>query len=498
MNDSFKKLFAMMAVTVMASQFLSGHVRTAEAAELGAVVINEVAWGGSIDNANDEWIELYNPGDQPVDLAGWTIVDDIDTVYRIGAGTIGPRGFFLIEDREEVVNNIQSDAIVNMSLANTGDSLVLKDGQDRTVDTVNGGGGAWYAGNAANKPSMERIDPTVFLDQAANWAAANVNNIGLTSLGNPIVGTPKAINGNFAGDVAAISVDAPASVNLGEEIEVEVSAEMLEDLYAYGVDLNYNSNFLRYLRTEETALLREDGAERFFQAALEDGVAGKLVIGASRLTNPPAGIDANGKLFSVYFEVIGGDGAAGEFSFGAKSFAADRNGDIAVRFNGDTMNIGEGADGGGVGSVVGAQIAPGAERYKLALSWNAPAGLADQYVIEKMGTDGVFREIGRVAELTFVDGAELVVGVDYRYRIFALKAGVLSAPVEISGREERGLAGDIDRSDRIDGRDIESLARAYGKAFGEVGYVLAKDTNYDGELDGSDLITIGANFGLIY
>ncbi|MBP7670978.1 lamin tail domain-containing protein [Candidatus Gracilibacteria bacterium] len=496
MNDMFKKLFAMMAVTVMASQFLSGQL--AQAAEPGSVVINEVAWAGSADSSNDEWIELYNNSNQPVDIGGWTIVDDVDTVYQIVAGVIQPRGFFLIEDSEQAVSNVQSDAIINMSLANTGDSLVLKDNQGRTIDTVNGNGGAWYAGNGANKPSMERIDPTVAIDQAANWASSNVNNLGLASLGSVIFGTPKTVNSVFAGEVAAIVLDAPANAEEGDEIRVRVNASMIEDLYAYGVDLVYNPNFFRYVRTEETAILRGDGAERFFQAALEDGVAGKVVVGASRLTNPPTGIDANGELFSVYFQVIGGDGAAGEFTLGPKSFASDRNADIAVRLNGDVMNIGEGAGGGEVGPVVGAAIAPGVDRYKLALSWNAPVGLADQYVIEKMGANGMFREIGRVAELTFVDGTDLVAGVDYRYRIFAVKAGVMSEAVEIIGREARGLGGDIDRSDRVDGRDIESLARSYGKSFGELGYQLAKDVNYDGELDGSDLITMGANFGLLF
>lgn len=494
MNDMFKKLFAMMAVTVMASQFVSGQV--ARAAEPGSVVINEVAWAGSADSANDEWIELYNNGNQAVDLTGWTIVDDVDTSYQL-AGVIQPRSFFLIEDKEETVSNIQADVIVNMSLANTGDSLVLKDNQGRTIDTVNGNGGAWYAESGVTKPSMERIDPTVLVDQAANWASANVNNIGLASLGSPIFGTPKAVNSVFAGEVAAMRIDAPAATDLGEEIRVRVNAEMIEDLYAYGADLVYNPNFFRYLRTEETGILRGDGAERFFQAALEDGVAGKVVVGASRLTDPPTGIDADGELFSIYFEVIGGDNAAAEFSLGAKSFATNRNGDIAVRLNGDVVNIGQGA-GGEVGPVVGAVIAPGADRYKLTLTWNAPVGLADQYVIEKMGTDGMFREIGRVPELTFTDGTDLVAGIDYRYRIFAVKNGAISEAVELTGREERGLSGDIDRSDRVDGRDIESLARSYGKSFGEAGYQLGKDVNYDGELDGSDLITMGANFGLLY
>ena len=36
----------------------------------GQLVINEVAWGGTDASPYDEWIELYNPTDEPVDLTG--------------------------------------------------------------------------------------------------------------------------------------------------------------------------------------------------------------------------------------------------------------------------------------------------------------------------------------------------------------------------------------------------------------------------------------------
>jgi len=59
------------------------------------VVINEVAWSGSVDAANDEWLELYNNTNAPVDLTGWKILDDVTSEYAL-SGVIPANGYFLI------------------------------------------------------------------------------------------------------------------------------------------------------------------------------------------------------------------------------------------------------------------------------------------------------------------------------------------------------------------------------------------------------------------
>ena len=44
-----------------------------------SVIISEIAWGGTAAAPTHEWIELYNPGGLPVDLAGWRLAaDDFD------------------------------------------------------------------------------------------------------------------------------------------------------------------------------------------------------------------------------------------------------------------------------------------------------------------------------------------------------------------------------------------------------------------------------------
>ena len=145
----------------------------ARAAAAGSVVINEVAWAGSADSANDEWIELYNTSGVPVDLSGWTINDDQgQSVYNL-AGVIAAHSYYLIEDSETVVQPNVANVVINVSLANSGDSLVLFDAGGQIIDAVNSSGGAWFAGNSTTHASMERIDALSSGDIVSNWVTSS-------------------------------------------------------------------------------------------------------------------------------------------------------------------------------------------------------------------------------------------------------------------------------------------------------------------------------------
>ena len=66
------------------------------------------------------------------------------------------------------------------------------------------------------------------------------------------------------------------------------------------------------------------------------------------------------------------------------------------------------------------------------------------------------------------------------------------------GVDARGLKGDNNRSDRLDGRDLERLAQHYTEDSTSQNFDALIDTTYDGQIDGSDLIDIGFNFGKTY
>ena len=62
-----------------------------------AAVINEIHYTSDPDADTGDWIELYNPGSDPLDLSDWTLRDSDDThAFRLPPGTILPPDGYLI------------------------------------------------------------------------------------------------------------------------------------------------------------------------------------------------------------------------------------------------------------------------------------------------------------------------------------------------------------------------------------------------------------------
>ncbi len=479
-----------MTLAVLLVQFWA--FKFTSAASLNAVVINEVAWAGSVDSSSDEWIELYNNTDETVDLSGWYIKDDGSGTYMIESGTIEPHGYFLIEDNEEAVSNVKADAVIGLSLANSGDSLVLHDAQENVIDVVNGSGGSWFAGESTSKASMEKIDPTFKEDLAENWASAVSSNGAKASNGSEIMGTPGGANSTYEGVGPTIEILAyEDTVNVGDEVAFSVEITDAKEFYAYGFEIAYDAEVLEFVSASEGEFLYMDGMDTAFNYALENGKEGKLIVGNARLENPAQGISGDGQLFDMSFKVISDDIDYTELNFGGGSFASDLMGQVPVKFAGVSV-IFEGSVEPPV-AVSALQVAEGEELYSLELSWN---GDGEAYVVKRKDPQGNFVTLGQTSENKYVDKADLIPGVEYLYQVISVKNGLSSVAVEASGKDERGITGDNDRSERVDGKDLENLARSYGAVLGGEDYEALVDTTYDGVIDGSDLIDIGANFGM--
>jgi uncharacterized protein YdeI (BOF family) len=170
------------------------HTRTRTPFPARAVVINEVAWGGTAANSNHEWIELYNTTAAAINLTNWTLSDGGDINVTL-AGTIPADGYFLLErTADTTVSDIAADQIYVGSLNNVGETLTLRDPTGCSIDTANGTGG-WLAGSGSPTHfSMERRNPLA-ADTNTNWASNDgAHRNGLDANGNPINGTPKRIN----------------------------------------------------------------------------------------------------------------------------------------------------------------------------------------------------------------------------------------------------------------------------------------------------------------
>ncbi len=158
----------------------------------GRVLINEVAWAGSKASASGEWIELHNAQTQPIDVSGWRLTDggDINVALR---GSIDALGYYLLERTDDsAVIDIDADRIYSGALRNSGERLRLLAPDGSRVDSANGDGGSWPAGNADSRASMERRGGD---DRSGNWATfTGYGGSGLDADGGPIQGTPRGSN----------------------------------------------------------------------------------------------------------------------------------------------------------------------------------------------------------------------------------------------------------------------------------------------------------------
>ncbi len=428
-----KFLIGILLFSLFVIRFPLGIINVANAAAPGSIVINEVAWMGTTASTTDEWIELYNTTGTDIDLSGWTIVDDGTETYTITSGTILAGGYFLIED-----------AVIPISLSNTGDSLILKDDLNQTIDTVNSTGGMWFAGDNTNKFTMERIDPLADGDDSANWADSLV-----------VDGTPGAVNSVFSGAPAATEIliqDLTVNPVEGDSLTLNVSIANATDVLSYGLDIIYDPSVLAYTGATEDSFLSESGSvPTAFNEGLENGIQGKIVIGNSRIIAPPTGVNGSGNLFTLNFDAIATGSTT--IAFDPTSFVSGTTGDITATLDSDTITI----DPQVVDPVQNLSINEGTNRYELTLNWDAPATGADSFRILRRDQAGTFTEIANIASTSYTDANNLIPTQVYEYQVIAVKGSLESSPSQGQSADSRGIKGDNNRSDRVDGRDLNNL-----------------------------------------
>lgn len=102
-----------------------------------AVSISEVAWMGSIDSANHEWIELHNDG-AATDVSGWLLSDGMNLEIEL-VGTIPANSYSVLERTSDDSAPGAAFIIYTGALVNSGATLQLLRGDGSLVDQVPGG-----------------------------------------------------------------------------------------------------------------------------------------------------------------------------------------------------------------------------------------------------------------------------------------------------------------------------------------------------------------------
>jgi len=118
------------------------------------VIINEVMANASTPESDLEWVELYNNGDDPVDLNGWKF--DNNTIANPLA-IIGSNDYLILARNEIAFRNRWSDVTVpiiqvTMVLANSADTILLKNVDSSYVEEFS------WSSDTGDNISWERID----------------------------------------------------------------------------------------------------------------------------------------------------------------------------------------------------------------------------------------------------------------------------------------------------------------------------------------------------
>lgn len=174
---------------------------TPTASPIGSIIINEVAWMGTLASTSHEWLELYNPTAGTVNISNWKIAaaDGSPSITIPSGTTIASGEYILLSNGNAFSSDVTSTTTVipysgASLLSDTGETLFLRDASNSFIDASNGNGGVWPAGTlttASNHGTMERMGTGA--DTDVNWVTStdadndwNKNDIA----GNLIHGTP--------------------------------------------------------------------------------------------------------------------------------------------------------------------------------------------------------------------------------------------------------------------------------------------------------------------
>lgn len=191
--------------------FLAALVGLAGCSMLHAqVVINEISYNPPESGTDSlEYIELWNAGDTPVNIGGWSFQAGIaDTLPAV---TLAPGDYFVTAVSAQAMNAVFGVAVHQWSsggLSNNGELLWLVDENGGLIDSVRYDDSApWPTEPDGMGPSLELTSAALDNNDGMSWKASEWLT-GVTINGMDVKGTPGAENipGGSQGPAAVIRV----------------------------------------------------------------------------------------------------------------------------------------------------------------------------------------------------------------------------------------------------------------------------------------------------
>ncbi|MGC9329384.1 MAG: CotH kinase family protein, partial [Candidatus Hinthialibacter sp.] len=169
----------MNSVSMRLLSFVCFAAASAAYCEDADVVINEIFYYPDSDWQQEEFIELYNRGDESVSLQGWAFSDGVTYIFPEEAW-IEAHGYLLLARDADALRRLAPGKTIfgnyEGRLADSGERLTLYNDEGEIVDTVKyGDSPPWPTRPDGSGSSLERISPYVDSSNIANWASAKEN-----------------------------------------------------------------------------------------------------------------------------------------------------------------------------------------------------------------------------------------------------------------------------------------------------------------------------------
>ncbi len=139
------------------------------------VVVNEIMYKASEKNDSGDWIELYNPGDLPLDLTGCKLTDsNAENIYffKSGEKIEGNSYFVLVRDKskfEKIYPNVKFDGIFDFGLSDD-DAVKIFSSSNLLLDSVDYNSDLpWPVESYNTGYSIELSNPELDNSQRKNW-----------------------------------------------------------------------------------------------------------------------------------------------------------------------------------------------------------------------------------------------------------------------------------------------------------------------------------------
>jgi hypothetical protein len=216
--------------------------------ESGNVIISEIMYhpghsSSDAENIREEYIELFNPASELVNLLGWRFTDGVDFVFP--DVTLGPSEYMVVaadlstfRAKYPVVSSVVG--CWSGRLSNSGEVIGLQDAAGGRVDEVRYSdegdwavrqlgpedyghrGWIWSDEHDSGGKSLELVNFAMSNEHGQNWAASNIDG-----------GTPGAENSTADSDIAPLVLDTTHFPIIPWSDEpVTVSARIVDELTA--------------------------------------------------------------------------------------------------------------------------------------------------------------------------------------------------------------------------------------------------------------------------